>query len=263
MFDRLKNMVDTITDTNKATPTVGGDYTLHLPDGRTLDYAVMPSKRKSVTIHLSGNGGVIVKCPLNYPHAQIERFLLQKSSWVFEKQRYYQNLDPAEKPPEFNNGSPHMILGEMYTLCITAGIRTYAQINYENKTIDLETAPNADDSHIKEAVINLYKRTAEQIFPERLEYCFTPFEGRGHPYPQLTIKPFKGRWGSMSVDKKMMLNTWLVRAPVDCIDYVIIHELCHMEHMNHSQHFYSLQDTMCPQWKTHKSALDKIQITDI
>ena len=67
----------------------------------------------------------------------------------------------------------------------------------------------------------------------------------------------------MSVDKKMMLNTWLVRAPMDCIDYVIIHELCHMEHMNHSQHFYTLQDAMCPQWKIHKSALDKIQISDI
>ena len=263
MFDRLKHMVDSITETEKLSLVVAGDYTLHLPDGRTIDYAVMPSKRKSVTIHLSGSGGVIVKCPIQYPHHYIERFLLQKSSWVFEKQRYYDTLNPAEKPPTFADGSPHMILGEIYKLSIHAGIRTYAQINHENQTIDVETAPNATHKHIKDAVLNLYQRTAEQVLPERLEQCFTPFAERGHEYPPLTIKRFKGRWGSMSVDKKMMLNTWLVRAPIKSIDYVIIHELCHMEHMNHGQEFYALQNTMCPQWKTHKSALDKIQIADI
>ena len=263
MFDRLKNMVDTITDTTTPLRALDGDYTLHLPHGRTMDYRVVTSKRKSVTIHLSGSGGVLVKCPINYPHSQIERFLLQKSSWVFEKQRYYENLSPAEKPPTFTDGSPHMILGETYTLSITAGIRTYAQINHQTQTINVETAPNITDKQIKNAVLNLYQRTAEQVFPERLQACFAPFENRGHSHPPLTIKPFKGRWGSMSVDKKMMLNTWLIRAPINSIDYVIIHELCHMEHMNHSQNFYALQNTMCPQWKTHKSTLDKIQITDI
>ena len=263
MFDRLKHMVDSMTEPNPQSTTMRGDYTLHLPDGRIMDYQVIPSKRKTVSIHLSGSGGVIVKCPINYPHHHIERFLLQKSAWVFEKQRYYENLNPAEKPPTFTDSSPHMILGDIYTLCITTGIRTYAQINHDNKTITVETAPNATDKHIRDAVINLYKRTAEQVFPERLQHCFAPFEGRGHAYPPLTIKPFKGRWGSMSMDKKMMLNTWLVRAPVGSIDYVIIHELCHMEHMNHGDGFYALQNAMCPDWKIHKSALDKIQITDI
>ena len=263
MFDRLKHMVDSVREINIPSPTAGGDYTLHLPDGRTMDYGVIPSKRKTVSIHLSGSGGVIVKCPLNYPQQQIERFLLQKSSWVFEKQRYYDNLNPAEKPPTFTDGSPHMILGEIYTLSITAGIRTYAQINKDDKIITVETAPNANDKTIKDAVLNLYQRTAEEIFPARLQHCFPPFEARGYTCPPLTIKPFKGRWGSMSHDGKMMLNTWLVRAPIESINYVIIHELCHMEHMNHSEHFYTLQNTMCPEWKKHKSTLDKIQITDI
>ena len=259
MFERLKNIVTSIPPT----PTKNGVYMAQLPDGRFIHYTVTTSHRKTMSIQLSGTGGVIVKCPTNYPHNQIEKFILEKSSWIFEKQRYYKSLSPAQLPPEFHDGSQHMILGDIYTLTITNGIRTFAQLDKDTQTINLETAPKITNTQIKNAVIDLYKRTANDIFPKRLERCFTAFENRGHTMPSLTIKSFKGRWGSMSHDKKMMLNTWLIRANLDCIDYVITHELCHMEHMDHSTNFYNLQTLMYPNWKTTKSTLDKIQITDI
>lgn len=250
------------------TPTVpqateSKEYTLWFPDGRTLEYTVKTSKRKSIAIHISGNGHVIVKCPQNQIHTHIERFLLEKSSWIFEKKRYYDTLPPEQKPPLYHHESMHQILGKSYVLNHVKGIRTHATIDDNTQTIVLELSPTATKTDIKKAVFNLYQKTAEDVFPERLNICFKTFNDPNYDLPKLTIKPFKGRWGSMSYDKKMMLNTWLVRANMDCIDYVIIHELCHMVHMNHGAEFYTLQTAICPQWQTYKRNLDKIQIVDI
>lgn len=256
MLDTLKSIVNK----PKTALATKGDYTLRFPDGRVLDYTVKPAKRKSMAITLSGTGAVIVKCPHKYPQHHIERFLLEKSAWIFEKQRYYNAIPPQQKPPQFYDGSVHQIMGKPYVLQYEQGIRNYATLDYSTATLTVETTPKASIATIEKAVLNLYQRTAQTVFPERLSLCFEKFKDLNYASPQLTIKQFKGRWGSMSHDHKMMLNTWLIRAPLDCIDYVIIHELCHMKHMNHGAKFYALQSQKCPNWKTHKATLDKIQL---
>ena len=74
--------------------------------------------------------------------------------------------------------------------------------------------------------------------------------------PKLILKSFKKRWGGMSKDGKLTLNKDLVRAPLECIDYVIIHELCHIEFPHHGSEFWSLLRQKLPNWKKQKNRLE-------
>lgn len=255
----MHSMLKSIFQTPKS-PVQSGDYTVVLAGGCLVDYKLTPANRKSMAISISGTGDIVVKCPHATPLVQIENFLREKSGWILAKQRAMGKIPDHQKPVQFNHGSQHQILGKVYTLHHTQGIRTHATLCDTTPAIMLEVAPNATDTAIKKAVIALYQTTAERIFPERLGQCYAQFPEYGTALPPLTIKPYRGRWGSMSHDGKMTLNTWLIRADVACIDYVIIHELCHMTHMNHGKGFYALQTQKCPHWQDLKQTLDTIQI---
>jgi len=81
------------------------------------------------------------------------------------------------------------------------------------------------------------------------------FNGLGIDQPKLSIKRMKTRWGSLSDKGTVTLNTDLIRAPKECIDYVVTHELCHLKYHDHSPEFYALLDSIIPGWKKVKDRL--------
>ena len=79
-----------------------------------------------------------------------------------------------------------------------------------------------------------------------------------HPPPPVRLQAMKVQWGSCSPAGRLTLNPWLVKAPRDCIDYVILHELCHLKEHNHSPRFYKLLDKHMPLWRERKERLDEL-----
>ena len=90
---------------------------------------------------------------------------------------------------------------------------------------------------------------------ERLDSMALLFEGRGHPLPALTLKAMRRRWGSMSARGRMCLNVDLIRAPRQCIELVVVHELCHLEEKFHDAAFYRLLGLAMPDWRPWKAVL--------
>ena len=74
----------------------------------------------------------------------------------------------------------------------------------------------------------------------------------------MRLQVMKTQWGSCSPTGKLTLNPWLVKAPRDCIDYVILHELCHLKEHNHSPRFFKLLDRHMPAWRQRKARLDEL-----
>lgn len=110
--------------------------------------------------------------------------------------------------------------------------------------------------------INLwYKKQAKKIFAERFEQGLKNIHTWGVEVPKLCIRDMKTRWGSYSRSThRVCLSLWLIKMPLELIDYVIAHELTHIIHFNHSQDFYSLLATLCPQWKQRRAALRHLAV---
>ncbi|MCK5863070.1 MAG: M48 family metallopeptidase [Candidatus Hydrogenedentes bacterium] len=98
---------------------------------------------------------------------------------------------------------------------------------------------------------------ARQILESRLTFYLPRFYLRGAPEPQVRYRRMKKRWGSCSRNGIIMLNTELGRTPLDCIDYVVVHELCHLLHPCHNRGFFHLLKTVLPDWERRKDRLEK------
>ena len=97
---------------------------------------------------------------------------------------------------------------------------------------------------------------AQSIFNEVIQSSFEKFSRYNIPFPTIQIRQMKKRWGSCTPTGKIILNPELIKAPKACIEYVIIHELCHLVHPNHNIAFLNLQEKIMPEWKKWKARLE-------
>jgi predicted metal-dependent hydrolase len=102
-----------------------------------------------------------------------------------------------------------------------------------------------------------YRKRAHETLGRYLEKCYAIASRHGVAEPVLTIRTMPRRWGSCSLKGRITLNLNLVKAPVHCIEYVIMHELCHLKYHDHSKSFYSLLTRCQPDWRHRKEILNK------
>ncbi len=113
---------------------------------------------------------------------------------------------------------------------------------------------------IKQLLEGWYKEQAKKKFKQRLALCGKKLEKYGITTPNISIRKMSKRWGSCSKHGKVILNVQLIKAPSHCIDYVIMHELCHLKYYNHSKAFYKLLNLVLPDWQLRKKRLEQVQI---
>ena len=116
-----------------------------------------------------------------------------------------------------------------------------------------------DRDRVQNLVEKWYREKAEEYFSKSLSKCFGKFEKMGFDKPGLKIRKMKTRWGSYSTKGRVTLNLELIKKPTECIDYVVMHELCHIRHRNHSKGFYKLLDKVMPEWRDKKEKLETVK----
>ena len=119
-------------------------------------------------------------------------------------------------------------------------------------TVTEETAPE----HVKELFDAWYARKARCWLAARLDACWESFPSLGLQKPTLRLRRMRTHWGSMSGTGTLSIRPDLIRAPRECIDYVILHELCHLVHPNHGPEFRELQAQIVPDWERRKHRLE-------
>ncbi len=114
-------------------------------------------------------------------------------------------------------------------------------------------------AHVEKLLDGWYRRRAAVYFADAVEACWQRyrFADIASAKPALKIRRMKTRWGSLSTRGSMTLNLELIKAPPECIDYVVVHELCHLLHHNHGKGFYGLLESKMPDWKQRKFRLEK------
>jgi predicted metal-dependent hydrolase len=226
---------------------------LPTPTG-TVNVEIVLERRKRMTIRIRPDGRVLVSAPLSTERWYLEKVLLDKSRWIA---RHLEKL--AEAPPApavYMPGAVHLYLGEPFTIAPLMPGR-YGVTLSEGRLLVTTPAPE-DPKTLEKALRRWYRKQAETIIGERLgvwspRLPFLP----GH---EVRFRWMKSRWGSCSRANSIVFNTQLVKAPPTCIDYVVVHELCHTLHHDHGPGFKHMLDNFMPDWKEAATRLKNLPV---
>ena len=222
-------------------------------DGETIPFHLSYSKRKSLEIAVHPDGSVVVKAPLGSDEILIQAFLYQRLRWIRRQLRYFAQFEPRTPKRQFVGGESHLYLGKQYRLKIR--LSDTDEVLLKRGFFHIQ-AVDDEPEHIAMLLEAWYRSKAEVYFAQVFEECWQLFQKKGVKKPVLRIRKMKTLWGSFSVKRGITLNLELIKAPRECIEYVVIHELCHLLHLNHGPEFYSLLEQFLPDWTKRKHKLE-------
>ena len=219
-----------------------------------IDYNLFYCERRSMEIAVHPDCTVVVKAPAGSGISLIEQKVMKRARWILQQQNYFRQFTPKTPRRCYVNGETHLYLGKQYRLKIAQADENSVKLSRGFFHITLREEPNQERA--KKLLSRWYSEKASRQFNDSLERCWPRFTRFAFPKPAISIKRMQKRWGSLSDSGTVTLNTNLVKAPKECIDYVVIHELCHLKYRDHSPEFYKLLDAVIPGWEKVKHKLE-------
>jgi len=236
---------------------VTADERFSLAYGETrIDYQVVRRDRKTLEIAVEPDASVVVAAPQGASREAIEAKLRKRSAWITRQQRFFAQFLPRVPAPEFLPGETHLYLGRQYRLKVVRHIQQ--AVRMVRGYLIVQTHKPLSPKVTQELLEAWYRERAHVKFVERIEFNLRRFADAETRRPKgMIVRHLKQRWGSMSPGSRLMLNRRLIEAPVDAIDYVITHELCHVTEPNHGQRFFELLERVMPDWERRKLRLER------
>ena len=219
----------------------------------SFDFHLILEDRKTVAVSVLPSQAAVVKAPLEASDERIDELLRRKFRWVLKQKRYFAQFK-VQPEKRYVSGETFRYRGRSHKLLIRKNGHD-EHVSLQHGTLTIFTALPTQPSHNKELLDAWYLEKAHKVFDERLSVCSSRL-GYSET-PGLMIKQMTRRWGSYSqLTNRVILNRELIKAATRQIDYVIIHELCHMTHKQHNRAFYGLLAAKLPQWQRLKIELE-------
>ena len=225
---------------------------------RKIVYNLYRRDRKRMRIVVSPELTVDVFAPAAVNEKQIEAAVMKNAAWIAGKLDALEKFHPLPAPKRYISGETLVYLGRQYRLKVESGSEQPAKLMGRFLRVWVKDKKNT--RRIKNAVDAWYRERAHETLGRYMEKCYAIAARHGVQEPVLMIRTMRRRWGSCSPKGRITLNLNLVKAPIHCVEYVIMHELCHMKSHNHSKAFYSLLTRCQPDWRKRKVVLDKVVI---
>jgi predicted metal-dependent hydrolase len=223
----------------------------------TIEYQLSFAERKTLAISVHPDLQVTVIAPDDTDLETIQSKVKKRAGWILKQQRELELYLPPTLPRQYVSGETHRYLGRQYRLKIVQN--DSEQVRLIGGRLIVTTRGAAEPGLVKTLLDAWYLEQAWRIFPERLDALLPHFRYIDMPEPQLAIKALTARWGSCSQSGVITLNLKLIQVPKPYIDYVIVHELCHLIEHNHSKRFYMLLDRMMPDWRQRRQKLNALE----
>lgn len=220
-----------------------------------LEFTVVYSGRRSLGISVMPDSSVILRVPYLTSLKTINRVVEEKKAWITWHRDNYRNMGSGKISRTYINGESHLFRGVESVLQIEKIRKSY--ILFYDSTIKLGLEKSDDERAIKKLLYKGYKAEAWKLFPEIMDTTLQKHENQMFKPAGLIIKTMKRRWGSCSNKGIITLSTELIKLPDQYIEYVIVHELCHLRHHNHGAGFYKLLTDLYPNWKQVRKDLRK------
>ena len=218
-------------------------------------------ERKSLGIQVQPNGKVFVVAPMDASLEDIKYKVNKKSAWIIKQQNNFEKYNPRTPKRKYINGETHLYLGRQYKLDIQLTTKSEPTDYIKTYRGKMTVYTASKNPIIVEQIITIYYlQRAGIVFTELIEQVKLLHKKFITIDSKLTIKKMEKRWGSCTQSGKITLNIELIKAPKACIEYVIIHELCHLVYFNHQKQFYTLLAKLCPDWERRKERLEMIMV---
>lgn len=222
-----------------------------------LFFNVQRSNRKTLEISVEPDTSIVITAPYEVDVETIKQKVCKRAFWIKQQQAYFSKFLPRTPERHFIPGETHLYLGQPYRLKSKLCIQSRVELSREYITIysHYPTRSTALKQHLNQ----WYYQQALTVFNQRVDSVLTKFSDYQYFKPDsVVVKKMNKRWGSMSSSGKLILNLQLVKAPLDCLDYVIAHELCHLKEFNHGPKFYALLESLMPDWLDRKHKLELV-----
>lgn len=221
----------------------------------TIIYTVEYSERKTLGITVTPDMNVLVRAPFDASCDKIREKLKTKAPWIIKQKSFFLSFHPKTPERKYISGETHLYLGRQYRLKIVLGSTESVKLKgkfIEVTTIDKSNVPSLMKTWYLERARHKFNNLAIPLIAQFSKYNVNP--------TSIILRNMSSRWGSCTPKGKIILNPELIKAPKRCIEYVIIHELCHLVHHDHTQKFIDLQTKEMPDWSKWKNKLENMMV---
>lgn len=224
----------------------------------TIQYYLSYSPRKTLAIDVHPDLTVSVIAPEGSELNEVAAVVKKRGSWILRQMREFETYLPHLPPRKYISGETHRYLGKQYRLKVIEDATEAVKLM--RGRIFVHVPDPSDTNKIKQLLDDWYRSHAKRIFSERLEACFPRVAKYGLGFPEYEIRTMEKRWGSCTPQGKLLLNLKLTQVPKHLIDYVVMHELCHLKEHNHGADFYSLLTKAMPDWEFRRQQLNQMDV---
>jgi len=211
---------------------------------------VVVRERRTLGLYVLDGGDVELRLPRNCPPQVGEDFVRSRREWL---ERTLASRGPVSGPPgaDYRDGAALQLLGQSLRLTLRTGAAKAVARDDERLLLWL---PLTNPATVYQALLAWYREEAHRLLPVLVARWYPRLALSG-AVPSVRLRPMRARWGSCSSVGRLNFNLWLMRAPIACVDYVVVHELCHLREFNHGPAFHALVGSIMPDWRERRAAL--------
>ncbi len=220
-----------------------------------IRFKLQYSGRKTLGISVLPDLSVIVTAPNESNLERVRELVKKRASWILKQQGKFSEYLPAQPERKYVSGETHLYLGRQYRLKVAEG--KPETVKLKGRYIHVTVTEKGNVEEVKILLDYWYRKRAEKYFQQKLVKAFEKFRRYKIEFPSIRLRRMPKRWGTCGDKGIIHLNPDLVKFPPACVEYVIIHELCHLVEANHNRNFYQLLQRMMPGWEKTKASLEK------
>lgn len=220
----------------------------------TFECKPRPLVNGRILIKVHPDCRVVVSAPQDTDDQQVLNAVEKRGRWIYQQLRDFRKQLEYITPRQYISGESHYYLGKQYMLKVIVAPSDAQGVKMLRGKLEV-TLRHKSAEKVLQLLTDWYKARAREVFARRLTAMLEQALWANGP-PPLRILTMQTQWGSCSPNGRVTLNRNLVKAPRECIDYVILHELCHLAEHNHSERFYRLMGQVMPDWEKTKKRLD-------
>jgi predicted metal-dependent hydrolase len=218
-----------------------------------INFRIRRSSRKTLAITVRPSGHIFVTAPRRLKIAAIRAKVHKRRKWVRAQQHYFEQFSPRTPSRRYVTGETHLYLGRRYRLRVVSARRNDVKLVGRYIQVSLK---KRSEAHVRRLLDKWIAARAQEQFMKRLEAWRPWCRQRRIQVPELRVRTMRKRWGSAHRNGRIYLNPELVRTPSVCIDYVIAHEVCHLQCPHHDKRFYRMLSAVLPNWRDLKHRLE-------
>ena len=229
---------------------------VHIGD-QALQYSFEQKQVKNLNLRVRKDCSVYVSANPSVPLQQVDEFVISKMEFIRSAQEKFRKMEEyAPAPKQFISGESFYILGRELRLRVEKASKE--EIYSDGVYLFLHVKDTDNFARKQRLATKFLDYQCMRTFEEIMDKIYPIFQKYGVPFPKLRIRNMETRWGSCLPRKGIItLNKRLLEVPMNCIEYVIMHEFCHFLHPDHSKKFYAFLSMLMPDWKDRKAVLEK------